>query len=337
MKSLQYLLATVCLQTLCTACVDEEQFDNTPQGNMEALWKIVDEHYCFLDYKQQTYGLDWQQVHEKYKVRVKGSLTQKQLFEVLCNMLSELRDGHVNLTAAHDLGRYWAWYENYPANLSDTLLRRYMGADYLIAAGLKYKILDDNIGYIRYESFNDAIGEGNLDEALMHMILCRGLIIDIRGNGGGMLTNAERLAARFCQEKTLVGYYQHKTGTGHSDFSGLEARYLEPSANIRWNKQAVVLTNRRVYSAANEFAVYMKTLPNVKLVGDHTGGGAGMPVTSSLPNGWSVRFSAVPMYDAQRQPAEFGIDPDYNIQQTDEDFAKGEDTLIEFARRLLVK
>ena len=274
MKSLQYLLATVCLLTLCTACVDEEQFDNTPQGNMEALWKIVDEHYCFLDYKQQTYGLDWQQVHEKYKVRVKGSLTQKQLFEVLCNMLSELRDGHVNLTAAHDLGRYWAWYENYPANLSDTLLRRYMGADYLIAAGLKYKILDDNIGYIRYESFNDAIGEGNLDEALMHMILCRGLIIDIRGNGGGMLTNAERLAARFCQEKTLVGYYQHKTGTGHSDFSGLEARYLEPSANIRWNKQAVVLTNRRVYSAANEFAVYMKTLPNVKLVVDHTGGGA---------------------------------------------------------------
>ncbi len=337
MKSLQYLLATVCLLTLCTACVDEEQFDNTPQGNMEALWKIVDEHYCFLDYKQQTYGLDWQQVHEKYKVRVKGSLTQKQLFEVLCNMLSELRDGHVNLTAAHDLGRYWAWYENYPANLSDTLLRRYMGADYLIAAGLKYKILDDNIGYIRYESFNDAIGEGNLDEALMHMILCRGLIIDIRGNGGGMLTNAERLAARFCQEKTLVGYYQHKTGTGHSDFSGLEARYLEPSANIRWNKQAVVLTNRRVYSAANEFAVYMKTLPNVKLVGDHTGGGAGMPFSSSLPNGWSVRFSAVPMYDAQRQPAEFGIDPDYNIQQTDEDFAKGEDTLIEFARRLLVK
>ena len=48
-------------------------------------------------------------------------------------------------------------------------------------------------------------------------------------------------------------------------------------------------------------------------------------------------IGTVPMYDAQRQPAEFGIDPDYNIQQTDEDFAKGEDTLIEFARRLLVK
>lgn len=331
------LLYIFCLIPLFISCVDEEEFADTPQGNMEALWKIIDEHYCFLDYKQQEYGLDWDAVHQKYKERVKGSLTRKQQFEVLCDMLGELRDGHVNLSAAHDIGRYWSWFEDYPTNFSDTLIRRYMGTDYQIASGISYKILDDNIGYIRYESFSDPIGEGNLNEALSHMILCRGLIIDIRSNGGGMLTNAEKLAARFCQEKTLVGYYQHKTGPGHQDFSDKEARYLEPSANVRWNKPAVVLTNRRVYSAANEFAVYMKTLPNVRLVGDHTGGGAGMPFSSSLPCGWSVRFSAVPMYDAQGESTEFGIEPDYNVQQTDEDFAKGRDTLIEFARQLLVQ
>lgn len=331
------LLYIFCLIPLFISCVDEEEFADTPQGNMEALWKIIDEHYCFLDYKQQEYGLDWDAVHQKYKERVKGSLTRKQQFEVLCDMLGELRDGHVNLSAAHDIGRYWSWFEDYPTNFSDTLIRRYMGTDYQIASGISYKILDDNIGYIRYESFSDPIGEGNLNEAISHMILCRGLIIDIRNNGGGMLTNAEKLAARFCQEKTLVGYYQHKTGPGHQDFSDKEARYLEPSANMRWNKPAVVLTNRRVYSAANEFAVYMKTLPNVRLVGDHTGGGAGMPFSSSLPCGWSVRFSAVPMYDAQGESAEFGIEPDYNVQQTDEDFAKGKDTLIEFARQLLVQ
>lgn len=331
------LLYIFCLIPLFISCVDEEEFADTPQGNMEALWKIIDEHYCFLDYKQQEYGLDWDAVHQKYKERVKGSLTRKQQFEVLCDMLGELHDGHVNLSAAHDIGRYWSWFEDYPTNFSDTLIRRYMGTDYQIASGISYKILDDNIGYIRYESFSDPIGEGNLNEALSHMILCRGLIIDIRSNGGGMLTNAEKLAARFCQEKTLVGYYQHKTGPGHQDFSDKEARYLEPSANVRWNKPAVVLTNRRVYSAANEFAVYMRTLPNVRLVGDHTGGGAGMPFSSSLPCGWSVRFSAVPMYDAQGESAEFGIEPDYNVQQTDEDFAKGKDTLIEFARQLLVQ
>lgn len=328
-------LFLILLVPLMAACVDEDEYDDTPQGNFEALWKIIDEHYCFLDYKQHEYGLDWQQVYNKYRVRVQGQLTDLQLFEVLTQMLGELRDGHVNLSTSYDYGRYWSWFENYPANVSDTLLRRYMGTDYKIASGLRYRILDDNIGYIRYESFSSPIGEGNIDEALMYMMLCQGLIIDIRGNGGGDLTYAELLAARFCKEKTLVGYTQHKTGKGHSDFSSLEPQYIEPSSNIRWTKPVVVLTNRQVFSAANEFTMYMKAMPMVKVVGDHTGGGAGMPFSSSLPNGWVVRFSAIPTYDAQRQSTEFGIDPDYYVSLSDEDVLKGRDTIIEFARQLL--
>ena len=330
------LMILIGLLTL-TGCVDEEQFDNTPQGNLEALWKIIDEHYCFLDYKQHEYGLDWQQVRNKYLAQVNGQMTNEQLFEVLGNMLAELRDGHVNLSAAHDMSRYWQWYENYPANYSDTLQRRYLGTDYKMAAGLYYKILDDNIGYIRYESFSNGIGAGNLNEVLSYFMLCRGLIIDIRSNGGGDLTNAEKLAARFTNEKVLVGYVQHKTGTGHGDFSDMKPRYLEPAASLRWQKPVCVLTNRHVFSAANEFTMYMKALPNVKVVGDHTGGGAGMPFSSSLPNGWTVRFSAVPMYDAQRQPAEFGIAPDYAVSLSQDDLLRGEDTIIEYARKLLSK
>ena len=137
------------------------------------------------------------------------------------------------------------------------------------------------------------------------------------------------------QEKTLVGYIQHKTGKGHSDFSSLEPHYIEPSSNIRWTKPVVVLTNRQVYSAANEFTMYMKAMPMVKVVGDHTGGGAGMPFSSSLPNGWVVRFSAIPTYDAQRQSTEFGIAPDYYVSLSDEDMLQGRDTIIEYARQLL--
>ena len=61
----------------------------------------------------------------------------------------------------------------------------------------------------------------------------------------------------------------------------------------------------------------------------------GMPFSSSLPNGWVVRFSAIPTYDAQRQSTEFGIDPDYYVSLSDEDVLKGRDTIIEFARQLL--
>lgn len=330
-KFLVYLVALVTL----VSCVDQAEQDNTPSGNFEALWQIMDEHYCFFDYKQHAYGLDWNEVYNKYKVRVNDNMSSTQLFEVLCDMLSELRDGHVNLISSMDYGRYWAWHEAYPQNYSDTLERRYLGTDYRIAGGMSYRILDDNIGYIRYASFASPVGEGNMDDCFSYLALCRGLIIDVRNNGGGELTTAERLAARFVQEKTLVSYMQHKTGTGHSDFSQLEARYLEPSSNLRWHKGVCVLTNRSVFSAANDFAVMMHALPNVKLVGDHTGGGSGMPMSSSLPNGWSVRYSACPIYDKNKQQTEFGIDPDVSVSLTDDATAAGIDLIIEKARELL--
>ena len=335
MKQLLILLTSALI--LLTSCVDTEERDDTPTGNFEALWEIIDQHYCFFEYKQHEYGLDWNEVYNKYKVRVNDKMSETQLFEVLCDMLAELRDGHVNLYTSYDLGRYWTWYEAYPKNFSDTLERRYLGTDYKINGGMRYRILDDNIGYLRYPSFQSPVSEGALDDAIYYMALCRGLIIDIRNNGGGDLTTAEKLAGRFIHEKTLVSYQQHKTGKGHNDFSSLEARYLEPSSNIRWHKPVCVLTNRSVFSAANDFAVIMHALPNVKLVGDRTGGGSGLPMSNSLPNGWSVRFSACPMYDCNKQHTEFGIDPDIPVALTDEATAQGIDLIIEKARKVLAE
>ena len=329
--SLIYLVALVSL----VSCVDTEEYHDTAKGNFEALWKIIDEHYCFFDYKQQEYGLDWNAVYNKYKVRVHDDMLTTQLFEVCCDMLSELRDGHVNLVSAMDYGRYWQWQEAYPKNFSDTLYRHYMGTDYRISSTLSFRVLDDNIGYVYCGSFENPIGEGNLDEVLSYLAFCRGLIIDIRNNGGGELTTAERLAGRFVQQKTLVGYMQHKTGPGHNDFSDREAWYLEPSSKMRWHKKVCVLTNRSVYSAANTFAVMMRALPNVTIVGDHTGGGSGMPMSSSLPNGWSVRFSVCPMYDKDGQQTEFGIAPDVAVSLSDASRANDVDDIIEKARQLI--
>ena len=321
---------------LLFSCVDEKEFPDNSQGNFEALWKIIDEHYCFFDYKHQAYGLDWQHVYNIYNVRAKDNVNNYQLFEILTDMLSELRDGHVNLYTSFDNGRYWNWHEDYPTNFSDTLQRRYLGTDYRIASGMQYRILDDNIGYLYVGSFTYTIGESSLDEIIKYFAFCNGLIIDLRSNGGGNLTSAETLAARFCHEKTLTGYIQHKTGKGHNDFSEMEPQYIEPSSRLRWHKPVVVLTNRGVFSAANDFVKTMKCFPQVKTVGDQTGGGSGLPFTSTLPNGWTVRFSACPSYDSNRQQTEFGIAPDYEVNQSDDDFRQGIDTLIEFARKLLV-
>ena len=214
---LKISISALTLLGTVTGCVTNDELPDDPQGNFEALWRIMDEHYCFFSQK----GVDWQEVHSRYARQFDASMTAKQQFEVMTNMLSELKDGHVNLYTSFNIGRYWAWHEDYPKNYSDSLERRYLKTDYLIASGMDYTILDDNIGYLRCESFQSGIGAGNLDDILLHLQPCRGLIVDVRNNGGGNVNNAEELAARFTNEELLVGYMQHKTGKGHDDFSSL--------------------------------------------------------------------------------------------------------------------
>mgnify|MGYP000905043828 FL=1 len=336
-KLLYFFLPLMAAWGLLGACVDVEQYDNNPRGNFEALWRIIDEHYCFFDYKQQEYGLDWHAVYNKYAPQFDDQMTEEQTFEVLTNMLGELKDGHVNLYAPFDVGRDWSWKEDYPTHFSESVLKLYLGKDYKIAAGMKYRILNDNVAYLRCATFVNDFGAGNLDRILLYFAPCNGLIIDLRENGGGMVTSAEALAARFTNEEVLVGYMQHKTGPGHNDFSPRRQQILKPSKGLRWQKRVVVLTNRGVYSAANEFVKYMKCLPQVTIVGDRTGGGAGLPFSSELPNGWIVRFSACPMYDRDGKDTEFGIAPTHQVGMKPTDQARGKDTLIEYARKLLAK
>lgn len=331
MKHLIYLLVL----PLFAACVDIDTYDNNAAGNVEALWQLTDRHYCFFQYKAEAYGLDWDEVHARYARQTDPKMTQQQLFEVMAAMLGELRDGHVNLYAPWDISRYWAWQEDWPSNVSDTLLARYLGTDYQMACGMKYRTLDDNIGYVRLTSFDNELGNGNLDYIFNQFAPCQALIIDIRDNGGGKLTEAERLAARFTNEELHVGYIAHKTGNGHNDFSEPKQQILKPSSAMRWQKPVAVLTNRAVYSAANEFVKYMKCCPRVIVVGDRTGGGSGMPFNDELPNGWAVRFSACPMWDKDMHDTEFGIEPDIRADITDADFRRGRDTIIEAARAAL--
>ena len=63
----------------------------------------------------------------------------------------------------------------------------------------------------------------------------------------------------------------------------------------------------------------MKQLPLVTIIGDKTGGGSGLPFSSEIPNGWSIRFSASPMFDPQMNQLEFGIDPDLKVDMSSED------------------
>ena len=315
------------------SCMENiEEYPNNTRGNFEALWKIMDEQYCFFEYKE----IDWDSIYSEYSQKVKNNMNQDTLFALLNQMLQELQDGHVNLYTPFDVGRYWKWFEDYPGNFDADLVETgYLRPDYAIAGSFRYKILDDNAGYVYYGSFMNTVGDANLDYIIHKMQNCSGIIFDVRNNGGGSLTNVDKLVSRFINEKTLVGYYQYKTGKKRDDFSELKEKYIEPSTRLRCGKPVIVLTNRRCFSAANEFVNAMRYCPNVRILGDRTGGGSGLPLSSELPNGWSVRFSACPNFDADKQQIEFGIDPDIRIDLLPADAANGRDTLIEAARELL--
>lgn len=77
----------------------------------------------------------------------------------------------------------------------------------------------------------------------------------------------------------------------------------------------------------------MKSIPGVKIIGDTTGGGCGLPFTSELPNGWSIRFSAAPIYNSEGNLTEYGTEPSEGckIDMTETDKLTGKDTILEFA------
>lgn len=313
-------------------CVDSSmQFDNDPEGNFDALWNILDRNYCFFEYKE----IDWNDIYIKYRSRITNEITNDGLFKLMGEMLGELKDGHVNLISYHDVSRYWEWKDDYPSNYDSGLRDEYLGDDYGIASGLLYNILEDNVGYIYYGSFSNGLSDNSISQVLSRMSICDGIIIDVRNNGGGNLLNVDKLACRFFNEKTLVGYISHKVGYGHNDFSRPYPKYVDSYNGIRYQKPVVVITNRGCYSATNDFVNVMKNCPTATILGDKTGGGSGLPFSSELPNGWSVRFSASPMFDVNKEHIEFGIEPDVYVMLKGDDMAKNKDTLIEAARKLI--
>ena len=95
MTKIKALIFSAIMICLCFSCVDEEEYSDSPRGNFEALWRIIDSRYCFFDYKQNAYGLDWNEVYSRYSRRIDDNMSDSQLFEVLGDMLGELKDGHV--------------------------------------------------------------------------------------------------------------------------------------------------------------------------------------------------------------------------------------------------
>ncbi len=319
----------ILLVPILTSCIQDWaiNYDNTPQGNFDLLWKTVDQNYCFFEEK----GIDWNAVKKEYESLVSEKTSDEELFQICSSMLSKLKDGHVNLYSDFNTFRYWDWFLDYPQNFNWALVERnYLGKDYIIAGRLKAKNIR-NVGYCRYESFTDEITAANIHYAIKQLGNIKGLIIDIRDNGGGSVALVNEFASCFFSQKTLTGYVKYKEGPGHNDFSGFFPQYIEPDSSIAFDGEIVILTNRLVYSAANDFVSTMKALPNVTIIGDVSGGGGGAPFSSELNNGWKFRVSRDPLFNSKKESIENGVIPDIKVDMNNEDEANGIDSIVEYA------
>lgn len=331
------ILLTLCaLLLLFSGCSQPEEYADDPVGNFDSLTRTLQEHYCFFREK----GIDWPEVVAEYRAKVSPTCSQRELFSLCSQMLDTLRDGHVNLASRFDTYYYRRWWSDYPADFNlRTVQQYYLHFAYSQVSGMTYARLPQGIGYIYIPSLSVSISETSLSYVLDYLRDCPALILDIRGNGGGMLTSAETIVRCFLDSPTTVGYIRHKTGPGPDDFSEpFPVTYLPaPPGWVRWMKPVAVLTNRGCFSAANDLVMCLKPLPRVRIVGARTGGGAGLPFSAGLPNGWNLRFSACPTTDAQGLSTEEGIDPSpgCEVHAPDSQLAQGQDAILDFAINLL--
>ncbi|MDE6581550.1 MAG: peptidase S41, partial [Duncaniella sp.] len=111
---MKHVYSLILLLLVLPACHTVDEPADSPDSNFEALWKILDEHYCFFADK----NIDWNAVHDRYAPKISDEMTREELFDVCAAMLDELRDGHTNLSSAFNTSYYREWWSAYHQNYS---------------------------------------------------------------------------------------------------------------------------------------------------------------------------------------------------------------------------
>ncbi len=118
-----------------------------------------------------------------------------------------------------------------------------------------------------------------------------GLIIDVRGNGGGDVSDLNFLVGSLISSPLNVGYTRSKSGTGRLDYTPWAPAVVTPTAGATaFSKPIVVLADGESVSMAELTTMSLKQLPNTTFVGDTTWGANGPLTTNSVFNAGSFNF-----------------------------------------------
>jgi carboxyl-terminal processing protease len=310
---------------------------DTPQENFDLLWNEFDQLYSLFEIKH----INWDSLYTVYRPQVDGS-TPAQLFNIMASMLSNLNDGHVYLIspfrgfAANEAAER-SWKANF--NFDDISGRYLKGSLRSAGAGrFIYGTVAPGIGYLLITSFEDVdfasidAWAKEIDNVIRDLAGNKGLVVDIRNNGGGDAFNAQYIAQRFADARRLYSLGYTRNGPKHSDLSAPYEWYTSPGGPIQFTKPIVLLTNRFTASASERFTFAMKVLPYVTVMGDTTQGAMPHAVPRELPNGWTYRVTVGLVTDRNGSVYEgIGIPPDIAINISSDDSALHKDSILERA------
>ena len=343
MKKIFILILSISIIAGCEKIFFKDDPENTPDNNFEIFWTDFDRYYAQFNIR----NIDWDSVYTVYKPQISSNISDRQLFNILSEIVIAINDMHVTLYTSYGTVAWKGWGNGaYPSNKLINPSKYFAGA-FIRDGAFEYQELHNyNIGYIRIPTF---IGTGNsmnfaderylvIDKILERFKSKDGIIIDVRSNGGGNSLNADAVAGRFADIKKVYCKMRYKNGIDKNDFSDWISWYIEPEGVFQYTKPVVVLTGRSTSSSAEDFVMEMQVQPQVTIVGDTTGGGTGNPIFRELPNGWAYRLSTKYAVTADNLLVDGkGICPDIAILTSVEDSINGIDRILEKGIEIIEK
>lgn len=199
----------------------------------------------------------------------------------------------------------------------------------IVVASVEHEMLENNIGYLRLNTFGDTTSR-ELRAALEEIMSNnpRGLIFDLRNNGGGYLQTAVDVASQFVPEGVVL---IERYGDGREDV------YEAHKGGLATDVPLVVLVNQGSASASEIVAGAIQDYGRGKLVGMTTFGKGSVQIWNPLSNNQgAVRVTIAKwLTPLERTIHEVGLDPDFEIDLTEEDFAEERDPQLDKALEVL--
>lgn len=328
--------------------VSHAQDLSEPESVFEHLWKDFNERYALFSVKR----VDWELLYRVYRPKVTPQTTDDELFEIMSNMVTHLNDLHVRLDSKDPVRSFRSGksheviMEQFGTieNFIQFFKQRPIEKKYLLSElqecheGIfAYSWLTDDIGYFHFSKFSDIEkSEAAIDGIINYFKDAKGIIIDVRRNGGGDDKVGKAIADRFADKKRLYMTIQEKNGQGHDDFTDPVEWYVEPNGPLQFTKPVILLTDFTSGSAAENFALAMRVLLHATIVGDFTAGCFADADAAKLPNGWYYSLSINLFNDHNGICWEgIGVPPDLRIVNSRDDTENKRDRVLEFAIEVL--